>query len=96
MRWLCKAHGCSVPGFSLFVLLDYTVTPIGRRCLRNWMRRPLQSLGEISKRQAAIEVLLQPENAAIVDQMTRVMRGIKDMNRYSVESSPVATSSCAA
>jgi len=35
---------------SLLGVLDYTVTPMGKRMLRNWVSKPLLSVEQINKR----------------------------------------------
>ncbi|PSQ99134.1 MAG: DNA mismatch repair protein MutS, partial [Bacteroidetes bacterium QS_9_68_14] len=44
---------------SLVDILDETRTPMGGRRLRRWLLRPLQKLGQIEKRQNAVEALVR-------------------------------------
>ncbi len=44
---------------SLLSVLDYTVTQMGKRLVRQWVSKPLLDLGEIHQRQSAVEYLVQ-------------------------------------
>ncbi len=43
---------------TLFGVLNHTATPMGARCLRDWLARPLASTREISCRQRAVQALI--------------------------------------
>ncbi len=43
---------------SLLSVLDYTVTPMGKRMIRQWVSKPLLNLDEIHQRQEAVAYLL--------------------------------------
>jgi DNA mismatch repair protein MutS len=51
-------RGGAVEG-SLLHVLDYTVTPMGKRLIRQWVSKPLLDLEAICRRQAAVEYLVQ-------------------------------------
>ncbi|CAN0266134.1 unnamed protein product, partial [Hapterophycus canaliculatus] len=44
-------QGRSKEGFSLFGLFDRTKSMSGRRCLKEWMLKPLHNIAAISARQ---------------------------------------------
>ncbi|HEX9019000.1 MAG TPA: DNA mismatch repair protein MutS, partial [Anaerolineaceae bacterium] len=44
---------------SLLSVLDYTVTPMGKRLIRQWVSKPLLDLGQIHQRLAAVESLVE-------------------------------------
>lgn len=78
---LVKGVGRAKEGFSLLSLLDNTVSPTGRRMLREWMLRPLKDVAEISCRQDAIEFLLSPINGEHVDAIRKSLKCCKDARR---------------
>lgn len=59
-------------------VLDRCVTPMGSRCLRRWLQRPLRDNEVINKRLDAVEALLD-EDAG--DELGRYLRDIGDMER---------------
>lgn len=68
-------------GVSLINILDATRTPMGGRLLRRWTVFPLLDPAEISKRQTAVQALLDmPEEAARLDDL---LCGIGDIERLS-------------
>ncbi len=64
---------------TLLGLLDKTGTPMGGRLLRNWIKRPLLSMEEITKRQDAIQAFLT--HSAAIDQLSQLIEGVRDMER---------------
>ena len=66
---------------SLLATLDRTRTPMGARTLRQWLLRPLQDTGAISRRQDAVAALCaEPQQRAAV---RRQIHGIGDLERLS-------------
>ncbi len=64
---------------SLLKLLDYTVTPMGGRLLKEWVAKPLLSLAAIKERQEAIaEILNRKEESR---QIGKLFGGIYDLER---------------
>lgn len=64
---------------TLLGLMDKTKTPMGARLLRHWVKQPLMSVEEISKRQDAVQALF---NAPwIVEQVSTLLDGVRDMER---------------
>jgi DNA mismatch repair protein MutS len=59
---------------SLIGLLDATRTPMGARCLRQWLLRPLCDVGAIVRRQDAVAALVEApaERAALRTRLARV------------------------
>ncbi|KIL63255.1 hypothetical protein M378DRAFT_187097 [Amanita muscaria Koide BX008] len=68
-------------GLSLFGILNYTKTALGRSLMRTWLLRPSLSLPVIKARHDAVECFLRPENQVCVDQMRTHLKGIKNMPR---------------
>ncbi len=64
---------------SLLALLDKTRTPMGARALRSMVLQPLLSKPEIDRRLDAVATLVR--DIALSDALTRILRGIYDMER---------------
>ncbi len=63
----------------LFGALNHTVTPMGARCLRQWMSQPLAGQAAILRRQNVVQLWLnQPR---LLEQFRTVLRDIKDLER---------------
>ena len=71
-------RGNAVEG-SLVAAIDRTQTPMGSRLLRNWLCYPLQDIGEIRKRQDAIELLVGEE--ALLAQLRGILAECSDVER---------------
>ena len=64
---------------SLLGVLDHTVTPMGKRMIRQWVNKPLINLDVIHIRQNAIRCLL--ENGMVRTELLAEMKGISDIER---------------
>ena len=64
---------------SLLWVLDKTRTPMGGRCLRSWLERPLLSVTAISKRNSAVAALV--EDTVVREELAAAMAGLGDMER---------------
>ena len=64
---------------SLLWVLDKTKTPMGGRCIRSWLERPLLSVTAISKRNSAVAALV--DNLIIREELIAAMTGLGDMER---------------
>ncbi len=64
---------------SLLGVLDKTVTPIGKRMIRQWVNKPLINLDTIHTRQTAIQCLL--DNGMVRAELMQKMKGISDIER---------------
>ena len=64
---------------SLLWVLDKTKTPMGARCLRSWLERPLLSVTAICKRNAAVAALV--DNTIQREELIAAMMGLGDMER---------------
>lgn len=71
-------RGKDVSG-SLLGVLDRTVTPMGKRLIRQWVNKPLINLDMIHIRQNAVGKLL--ENGMIRAEIAAAMKGIADLER---------------
>jgi DNA mismatch repair protein MutS len=66
-------------GVTLFRCVDATVTPMGKRLLRNWMLRPSLDRNEIEARLDAVEAQLK--DSVRRDELRRALAGILDLER---------------
>ncbi len=64
---------------SLLWVLDKTHTAMGGRMLRSWLEKPLLDPGEITRRQAAVEELV--DNAIIRGELEQALRDVTDLER---------------
>ena len=64
---------------SLLWVLDKTKTPMGGRCIRSWLERPLLSVTAISRRNSAVAALV--ENTIVREELIAAMTGLGDMER---------------
>ena len=64
---------------SLLWVLDKTKTPMGARCLRSWLERPLLSVTAICKRKSAVAALV--EDTIAREELIAAMTGLGDMER---------------
>lgn len=61
---------------SLVDLLDQTMTPMGGRLLRRWIKHPLLNLAEIRRRQAAVTALHDASSS-----LHALLEGVRDVER---------------
>ena len=64
---------------SLLWVLDKTKTPMGGRCLRSWLERPLLSVTAINRRSSAVAALVEATIAR--EELSAAMTGLGDMER---------------
>ena len=64
---------------SLLWVLDRTRTAMGKRLIRSWIERPLLSPAKISRRQNAVEELLN--DVMLLDDITGQLVGVYDLER---------------
>jgi len=64
---------------SLLWVLDRTKTPMGARCLKGWLERPLLSVTAISRRNSAVAALV--ENTIQREELIAALTGLGDMER---------------
>ena len=64
---------------SLLWVLDRTKTPMGARCLKSWLERPLLSVTAISRRNSAVAALV--ENTIQREELIAALTGLGDMER---------------
>ena len=64
---------------SLLWVLDKTKTAMGARCMRSWLERPLLSVNEINRRNAAVAALV--DNTVAREELILALSGIGDMER---------------
>jgi DNA mismatch repair protein MSH5 len=76
-----SGRGKAKEGFSLFALLDQTHSLPGRKCLKEWMLRPLRSVRGIRERQNMVELLLHPEAMEVVTNAGMLLGKVGDVQR---------------
>ncbi len=64
---------------SLLWVLDKTKTPMGARCLRSWLERPLLSVTAIQRRTSAVAALV--EDTINREELIAALTGMGDMER---------------
>ncbi|WFD33482.1 Mismatch repair protein msh3 [Malassezia cuniculi] len=69
-----RVHG------SLLWLLDQCSTPMGRRVLRRWIRRPLLDLPTLHRRQDAVSIMRNPNRPALLKAIKLLCR-LPDLER---------------
>ncbi len=80
---ILKGNGLDTAGNSLFEILDFTATPMGRRCLREWLGRPLLSRDRIRERLDAVEELVaKPE---LAEPPKRLLKDVRDLERLTMK-----------
>ncbi len=68
---------------SLFKCLDFTLTPMGRRTLKEWLSRPSTDLTTIRGRQDAIEAIVK--NPIAQEKLRNELSVIRDLERLSTK-----------
>lgn len=71
-----RGAGNSKEGFSLYSLLDRTVSKGGKKLLRDWMLKPLMDLTAITARQDAVEALMRSDLQVSVGIVTKLLSQI--------------------
>lgn len=69
----------SAEGKCLVDYLDKTVTPMGARMLRRWLKQPLRSPAEINRRLDIVEAFFR--NPGVRDGVGEAMEGVGDLER---------------
>jgi len=64
---------------SLLSVLDYTVTPMGKRLVRQWVSKPLLDLSEIHARQASVQALV--EDGLLRAELRDALHALGDLER---------------
>lgn len=64
---------------TLLGLMDHTLTPMGGRLMRQWIKQPLLCVESIVKRQDAIQAFHNLTNT--IDQLGQLLDGVRDMER---------------
>ncbi len=64
---------------TLLSMLDRTVTPMGKRLLREWILRPLQSLEAILGRQEVVAALV--EDPLLLSELREALTAVRDLER---------------
>jgi DNA mismatch repair protein MSH5 len=73
---ILKKQGKSKEGFSLFSMLDRTLSRGGRRMLREWMLKPLIRLESINTRLDAIDLFLKPSLQTQVGTLVSLLKKV--------------------
>ena len=67
---------------SLYAVLDYCKTPMGRRCLNRWLHHPLLQGPELQSRHEACDELYQ-NHIALLEPIWSLLKGSGDVERLS-------------
>jgi DNA mismatch repair protein MutS len=67
------------PKYSLYWVLDETITPMGGRLLKEWILYPLRDAKEIIKRQSAVEFFY--ERKSLRNELRSLLQKISDLER---------------
>ncbi len=67
---------------SLLSVLDYTVSPMGKRLIRQWVSKPLLNLQQIGQRQNAVRYLL--ENGLLRAELRAALKPLGDLERLTI------------
>ncbi|NBT59150.1 DNA mismatch repair protein MutS, partial [bacterium] len=73
------SHSASGEKSSLLSVLDYCVTPMGRRMLKDWLSRPLLHLSGIVQRHEAVEAFVNHQD--LFQALKRELAEIRDLER---------------
>lgn len=80
MRGPAESKTGAKESLSLYGLFHlFAGTPQGKIKLRQWFVRPMVDIDIITERQKAIKTMLRPENAALLEEITNQLKGIKNM-----------------
>ncbi len=71
-------RGSSVKA-SLLGILDHTITPMGKRLIRQWVSKPLLDIDQIKQRQAGLKFLF--ENGILRTELRAKLRALGDLER---------------
>jgi DNA mismatch repair protein MutS len=70
-------HGLELD--ELFTTIDHTLTPLGKRTLREWMYHPLKTKESIACRQEAVQLL--KNNGSLQQELSLLLRNIPDIEK---------------
>ncbi len=80
---ILKGNGLETDGHSLFEVLDFTATPMGRRKLREWLARPLLSRDKIEERLDAVEEFsTRPD---LSEGPKQLLKDVRDLERLTMK-----------
>jgi len=68
---------------TLFEVLDFTGTPMGKRRLKQWILRPLVDCGEIAARREAVAELV--DDLVLREELRELFRGVYDVERLAAK-----------
>ena len=60
-------------------VIDKTKTPLGKRCLKNWLYHPLKDIEKINNRQNAVKILI--DNYAVTEDLQTLLRYTADIEK---------------
>ncbi len=68
--------------YSLYWVLDYTITPMGGRLLKDWILYPLQEIKKIRERQEAISYFI--DHKELREELTEILKKMGDLERLAI------------
>jgi DNA mismatch repair protein MutS len=72
-------HADAPRSASLYAAMNRTVTPMGARCLRDWLTQPLAAVAPIRRRQAAVQTWI--EHGEALEQFRQRLTEVRDLER---------------
>ncbi|MGH8110633.1 MAG: DNA mismatch repair protein MutS [Rhodanobacteraceae bacterium] len=72
------SHASGDTRYTLFRVLDSTITPMGSRALRRWLHRPLRDPAQLRPRHQAVGALIE---SGVLGDLREKLRGIGDLER---------------
>lgn len=64
---------------SLLSILDHSITPMGKRLIRQWLNKPLLSIDQIKKRQVGVQHFF--ENGMLRNELRAALKPLGDLER---------------
>lgn len=80
---ILKGQSSVVEGTSLFDVVNRTVTPMGRRCLKDWLSHPLADLTAIEDRMGAVEEF--HDDPSLLSRLKTSLEGVRDLERLTTK-----------
>ncbi|KAF0704325.1 hypothetical protein AaE_014995 [Aphanomyces astaci] len=76
-----KSFERSKEGFSIYALLDNTITKSGKLLLRQWLLKPLTDVAKIESRHTTVAYFVESRQSDLVKDLTTSLRGFRDAFR---------------
>lgn len=80
---ILEGQNSEIRGVSLLESVDRCETALGRRCLKEWLSRPLCNVSEVVRRQDVVSYFSQ--NVSVAAEVGRILCGIRDLERLATK-----------